>query len=165
MFSTFSRGFFHTPTLYSYWMYPLVPLTYFCGHSLDINKIILFYLIISFLPVNNLVWFCISIRPYPWRCLDPLVVLCSKYEGIRALLLLWIFLSSSFLLHMVSWHLISSSEHNPAGFWILVTTCRVEFYKICLISYLSCLLNAIQRSTMNISFAINVINQLPQCWP
>ena len=37
----FSRSCVCTPTLYSYWMYPLVSLTYFCGHLLDINKIIL----------------------------------------------------------------------------------------------------------------------------
>jgi hypothetical protein len=29
--------------MYTHWMYPLVPLTYFCGHLLDFNKIILSY--------------------------------------------------------------------------------------------------------------------------
>ena len=45
LLSAFSRSYFCAPTLYSHWMHPLVPLTYFCGHSLDINKIILSYLI------------------------------------------------------------------------------------------------------------------------
>ena len=47
LFSTFSRRCTCTPTLYSYLLYSLVPLTYFCGHLLDINKIILSYLIES----------------------------------------------------------------------------------------------------------------------
>jgi hypothetical protein len=44
LFSAFSRRCACTPTLYSYLLYSSVPLTYFCGHLLDINKIILSYL-------------------------------------------------------------------------------------------------------------------------
>jgi hypothetical protein len=43
LFSTFSRSCTCTPILYSYLLYSSVPLTYFCGHLLDINKIILSY--------------------------------------------------------------------------------------------------------------------------
>jgi hypothetical protein len=48
IFSALSRRCFCTPALYPHLLYSSVPLTYFCGHSLDINKIILSYLIAWF---------------------------------------------------------------------------------------------------------------------
>jgi hypothetical protein len=44
LFSTLSRRCFCTPTLHPHLTYFSIPLTYFCGHLLDINKIILSYL-------------------------------------------------------------------------------------------------------------------------
>jgi hypothetical protein len=43
-FSALSRSCVCTPTLYSYMLSSSVPLTHFCGYSVDINKIILSYL-------------------------------------------------------------------------------------------------------------------------
>jgi hypothetical protein len=54
LFLTFSRSCACTLTLYSY-LYSSVPLTYFCGHLLDINKIILSYLSHHDKILNNLV--------------------------------------------------------------------------------------------------------------
>jgi hypothetical protein len=48
LFSALSTSGACTPTLYSYLVSSSIPLTYFCGHLLDINKIILYlFFIIS----------------------------------------------------------------------------------------------------------------------